>query len=76
MAQFKPIMVEKKEDLNKIPIKAGQYIVITDEAANEVYLDKTNTDRIKVNQNVFMQSNEPDSPRIGDIWIEIENEKI
>lgn len=73
MAQFKPIMVEKKEDLDKIPIKAGQYIVITNEAANEVYLDKTNTERIKVNQNVYMQDFEPQDARIGDIWIEIGN---
>ena len=68
MVLFKPVMVEKKADLNTIPVVNGQYVVVID--ANELYLDKDGA-REKVSQNVYIQADEPSSPKAGDIWMEI-----
>ena len=69
MALFKPVMVEKKADLNTVPVVDGQYVVVID--ANELYLDK-DTVREKVSQNVYIQAEAPTNPKNGDIWFEIE----
>ena len=65
MAQFKPIMVENKDNLQNVKIVDGQYIVVMDK--NELYLDKAGK-REKVSQNVYTQASEPVNAKIGDIW--------
>lgn len=77
MAQFKPIMVAKKENLDSISKIAGQYIVVLD--ASEVYIDKqigTEVVREKASQNIYMQTESaiPENPKTGDIWFVIEEE--
>lgn len=76
MAQFKPIMVNNKDDLTNVKPVAGQYIVVIN--ANELYLDKGSTlaERVKVSQNVYIQATEPTNVKSGDIWMQIEEEKI
>lgn len=68
MAIFKPIMVQKKENLSSVTKKGGQYIVVIDE--NELYLDKSETERVKVSQNIYIQpeSNVPTNAKNGDVW--------
>lgn len=68
MAIFKPIMVQKKENLSTVEKRGGQYIVVIDE--NELYLDKSETERVKVSQNIYIQSesNEPTNMKNGDVW--------
>ena len=66
MAQFKPIMVENKDNLQNVNIVDGQYIVVMDK--NELYLDKAGK-REKVSQNVYIQADEPTNMKTGDIWL-------
>ena len=68
MAIFKPIMVQKKENLSSVTKKGGQYIVVIDE--NELYLDKSETERVKVSQNIYIQpeGNVPTNAKNGDVW--------
>ena len=66
MAQFKPIMVENKDNLQNVNIVDGQYIVVMDK--NELYLDKAGK-REKVSQNVYIQADEPTNMKAGDIWL-------
>lgn len=69
MALFKPVMVEKKADLNTVPVVNGQYVVVID--ANELYLDKDGA-REKISQNIYIQAAAPTAPKNGDIWFQIE----
>lgn len=68
MAQFKPVMVNNKSNLDNVAPVAGQYIVVID--ANELYLDKGPTleERVKVSQNVYIQATEPTNMKKDDIW--------
>lgn len=77
MAQFKPIMVENIKDLEKIAIKAGQFIIVRNQ--NEIYLDNTDNIREKISQNIYMSSEEPKIStefNEGDIWVQIEEEEV
>lgn len=74
MAQFKPIMVNNKNDLDTVPRVAGQYIVVIN--ANELYLDKNDAERVKVSQNVYTQAETPTNAKAGDIWFVTEEENI
>jgi len=69
MAQFKPVMVAQKTNLDTIIKKAGQYVVVLD--AGEVYIDKLEGGTVvrkKASQNVYIQDTEPTTPSNGDIW--------
>ena len=72
MAQFKPVMINKKADFsatNPAP-KSGQYIVIID--AKELYLDTSDSisGRKKISNNVYVQATAPVNPTAGDVWFE------
>ena len=66
MISFKPIMVQDKESLDRIPKITGQYIVVLDD--NEIYID-TPDGRKKNTQNIFTQSYAPEYATEGDLWI-------
>lgn len=67
MAQFQPIMVNEKANLDSVTVIDGQYIVVVD--TNEIYIDKDGV-RTKVSgANVTVGTAEPANPAEGDIWI-------
>ena len=76
MAQFKPVMVQNKANLDTVEKAAGQYLVVID--ANELYIDKTNAAgvvvREKVSQNTFFstENETPVNAKEGDMWFVIE----
>ena len=65
MAQFKPIMVADKNDLNTVPIKDGQFLVVFN--SNELYVDK-NGQREKTSQNIYIQADAPVNAKPNDVW--------
>lgn len=77
MSLFKPVLVEHKTSLDSVTKVNGQYIIVVD--TKEIYVDKLAADgtveRVGVNRgNVFLQSNAPENPVEGDIWLQTEAE--
>ena len=79
MSLFKPVLVENKTSLDSVTKVNGQYIIVVD--TKEIYVDRLAADgtveRIGVNRgNVFLQSNAPENPVEGDIWLQTEGGTI
>lgn len=77
MSSFKPILVDTKETLSKVPLVEGQYIVVTND--NETYVDKyiknsegkTVLFREKTSQNIYVSKEKPTNFSTGDIWFKV-----
>ena len=79
MSLFKPVLVEHKTSLDSVTKVNGQYIIVVD--TKEIYVDRLAADgtieRVGVNRgNVFLQSNVPENPAEGDIWLQTEAELV
>lgn len=69
MAQFKPYHITEAQ-LLQLPIKEGQFIVLTD--AKKMYLDVSNSNRMEIAarpQVLTASAGQPSNMEIGDIWL-------